>query len=491
MPENNKKVIKIGNLGIFGVIRQAEVDDQLIPDGAVVDAVNVNFDRKGAVQMRPRLADFDSTVSGLASSAVITASFVYSSIEVNPVETPILFINPYTSAGAVNSYMYRSGSWGVFGPNFGQPIQRCVIFNNSLIMVNSTFMYVWNGGGTWITTGGSINPQDSPGSAKLIEIYKSRVYIAASSVAYNRLYYSSVISSTGAISWDTGSDWVDINPSDGERITALKRYSIELLVFKPNFMYRFKTSGVEADALVKIGSRCQESIIEGKNGLYFRHDTGFYRYTGGYPTEISRPISDISDAIGQRDTFAWKDNDHIYWSVGGYSLYGFDSGTLTMGKDTINNTVIRYTESSDVWTVYSYPKAITSVINFENKLIGVAKPQNIYYINGENETTAKESSVPYLMTTKWYDFGGIEDQKVIKRMVAACEKAQGGKILYQTNEEDKWNDLGQLRAYMTDFNQLNIKFHRIRFKLRGISSSEPFVFQSLSLTDYENEGPIV
>ncbi|MDF1498816.1 MAG: hypothetical protein P1P85_05720, partial [Patescibacteria group bacterium] len=55
--------MKIRNLGVYGVIRQTEVDDLLIPDGAVVDVKNIHFDRRGASTLRLGLATLGSTVS--------------------------------------------------------------------------------------------------------------------------------------------------------------------------------------------------------------------------------------------------------------------------------------------------------------------------------------------------------------------------------------------------------------------------------------------
>ena len=110
-----------------------------------------------------------------------------------------------------------------------------------------------------------------------------------------------------------------------------------------------------------------------------------------------------------------------------------------------------------------------------------------------SDTTYADNSVPipYWFITKWYDFGNSAERKKIQRMVAVCEKQQGLKIYYQTDENDHWIELGQARKYMTDFDQLNIRFHRIRFKVRGISSSEPFIFREFQIVDYQNEGIII
>jgi hypothetical protein len=279
---------------------------------------------------------------------------------------------------------------------------------------------------------------------------------------------------------------VDINPSDGEMITGLKRYSTELEVFKPNYMYRFKTSGVDPDPLIRVGTRSQESIIEGKKGLYFHHDSGFYRYTGGYPEEISRAISDIIEAIPFSyfdDICSWRDSDHIYWSI----------GDLTIDGVSWLNVVVRYTESADLWTVYSYAKEFVFATenNSGTSLTRIAGVSDGHVYTLESGTTDDGTSIGYWLDTKWFDFGRIADKKSIKRLIGECEKAQGSKIYYKIDDDDYWTELGQLRNYITDFEQLAIKFHRICFRIRGLSSVEAFVFRGYYIADYSNEGIII
>ena len=293
MTEKEKKPIKIENIGIYGVIRQAEVDDNLIPDGAVVEAVNVNFDRKGAVQLRPGFTNLGGTVTANGTCyGLYNVTFSTSGL-IRPLAA-------FTKSGSQSIYMYQSGSWSVtLDGDTGSLKTDFINFNDNLVRFNGTDnMKVWTGGGTWITSGDQINPDDMASyDTKYGEVYKSRIYTAGNSTYRNRLWFSSVISSTGRIDWTPADDYVDINPSDGEQITGLRNYSLELLIFKPNYIYRFKTSGIDPDPLIKIGTRSQESIVEGKNGLYFHHDTGFYVYSGGYPRGISRPMNGPSIAM--------------------------------------------------------------------------------------------------------------------------------------------------------------------------------------------------
>ena len=341
------------------------------------------------------------------------------------------------------------------------------------------------------TSGGEpLNMAQFTKTASVGEVYKSRMYLAGDPDYTNgsRLFFSSVVSSNRGITWTPSTDYVDINPGDGEAITGLKRYSLELLVFKPNYTYRFRTSGLDPDPLIRVGTRSQESVIEGKRGVYFHHDTGFYRYSGSYPIEISRPIIDVIEAIpaSQYDDIAgWKDNDHIYWSIGNVSL------SEPQGKQTWKNVVVRYTESSDIWTIYTYPLEITRGSPF---LTATSSSIVVGTINGiinefNKGLTDFGEPIKYRTVTKWYELEGIENQKFIDLMAAIAEKGQGMNVMYQINNYEDWITLTpDLRKFITYFDKSTKKFNRIRFKVAGVTSTESSVFMGFEILSGINNG---
>lgn len=484
---------QIRNLGVYGVIRQAEVSDSLIPDGAVTEAINVSFDSKGAVTGRLGMTTLGATIAlgypifGLHNTQNGSMMAVISQGGTSRVYA-------FPSGGAWTSSL--SGGTANTKIRFLEAGGRTVVLNfgNASNMYSS--IQFLNTSDSWVTTGNPINPQavtdQVAGSVQpqYGEVYKSRIYLAggntnANNITGSRLWYSNVISSTGNYAWTPTTDWVDINPNDGENITGLKRYSLELLVFKPNYIYRFRTSSVDPDPLVKTGTRSNESIIEGKKGLYFHHDSGFYRYTGGYPEEISRAISDIVDAIPfaqYDDISSWKDGDHIYWSL----------GDLTIAGETWSNAVVRYTESSDLWTVYSYANEIKfgSQYNSGSALSRVVGLDNGVVATVNLGTTDLGEPIKYRVITKFYEFGNSYDKKVIQQLVAICDKAQGVILMYQVDDKEEWKTIGQLKKFLTKFNSLSIEFYKIRFKITGLNRSEAVVFKGIEIPQGLNLGNI-
>lgn len=478
---------KIENVGIYGVIREAEVDSNLIPDGAVTEARNFHFDRKGAATVRPGLTTLGATVLlsrptvGLFNAQQGTALAVFS----NGASAAI-----YTFSGGVWALSLDGGTASV--------AIRFVDFASYTIALNFAYntytsMRFWNAGSSrhWHFTGNPINPQNMWGYAPQFgEVYKSRVYLFGDTSREgnkSRLFFSSVITSTGNITWAPTVDYVDINPGDGEGGSGLKRYSLELLVFKPNYIYRFRTSGVDPDPLIKIGTRSHESIVEGKRGLYFHHDTGFYRYSGGYPTEISRPISDIVEAIPFSkfsSISSWNDNDHIYWDIG--------TVTVTEAKEsvTFKNAVLRYTESSDVWTVFPYNQELMRGMTYNNgtTLTRLVATDNGIVATHNSGTTDLGEPIPYRLRTKWYAWEGMSSQKFITLIVTLCEKAQGATVMYKTDETMEWKTIGQMTKFVDFFDNLSIRFHRIKFQVTGLSRNEPPVFLGLEVAKGTDEG---
>ena len=477
----------IRNLGIYGVIRPAEVDDVLIPDGAVTEAQNFHFDRKAAPTTRPGMVTLGATVLtarpvfGLHNAQAGTAIAVFS------------------NGSSATIYSFSSGAWGVsLDGGTASVAVRFVDFGSYTIAVNFmyntyTSMRFWNAGSSrhWHNTGNPINPQHMWGYANnLGEVYKSKIYLAGDTSSEgnkSRLYFSSVISTAGVITWSPTLDFVDINPGDGESITGLKRFSLELCVFKPNYVYRFTTSAVEPDPLIKIGTRSHESIVEGKRGLYFHHDTGFYRYNGEYPTEISRPISDIVAAIlfsKFSSIAAWNDDDHIYWSIGNVTI------SETQESVIWKNVVLRYTESSDLWTIYSYANDILRGLTYTTgtTLTRIVGTDHGVVATLNSGVTDLGEPIKCRLRTKFYYINGAATRKFITRMAAYAEKAQGAIIMYQVDDTNKWETVGQMRQFFNLFENLSLRFHRIKFQVTVMTRSEAMIFQGFDILEGINEG---
>ena len=258
------------------------------------------------------------------------------------------------------------------------------------------------------------------------------------------------------------------------------------MIFKPNYIYRyFGVEGTDPDPLISVGTRSHDSIVVAKDGLYFHHDTGFYKYVGGQPKELSRPISDFVKAIPASyytTITGWKDEDHIYWSI----------GNLTIDGVSFTNIVCRYTISSELWTIYSYDKELRFGTDYNDgvnmhQIIGT----NDGFVMKFNETTDDNGQpINYRLITKWYEIEGIENQKIIEHLTCLMEKSIGSVLMYQIDDETAFKEIGQIKRYLQEFKSKRIVFHRIRFKITGNSRHEAPIFKGISILKGINEGVV-
>ena len=498
------------NVGTYGLMRQASVDDTLMPEGVVTEVQNFHFDRLGVATTRLGIKTLASTsviqfnnanpCLGLHNmlGTMLLAAFYKSDVT----RTVLYFHNNDNN----NLWVQNANVTAIGGSakiRFVDFADRTILLTgtaDSLLVLRSLSASPTTGTGnpinlTQFMDGGGTADRKT---ASFGEVYKSRVYLAGDASGLgisnytgkpSRLYISSVIDTSGNISWNPTVDYVDINPGDGEDITGLKRYSLELDIFKPNYIYRFRTSGLDPDPLIKIGTRSHESIVEGKTGLYFHHDTGFYQYSGGYPKEISRAIVDFVDSIpvSQRDDIiGWKDNDHIYWSLGNLTIKEVKESVLW------RNVVVRYTESTDLWTIFSYKQDIRRGVPYVTKTsssISVGLDNGMVALFNEGNTDIDEP-IKYRLVTKWYDWGNILERKTIQELGAVAEKSREAQLMYQTDENLEWQGIGQLKKLVNIFNKQNIEFNRVRFKITGTNKLEQMTFQGLLIAKGQNQGMV-
>ena len=220
------KEIQLRSIGING--RIGRVSNFLLPDGAVTTAKNVHFDELGQVELRPGSTLLNAQVSD--NYACLGLHYLKGS------NSQLLAV---FSDGTNNDiYQKNAGSWTKILEDQTKDLKnRFTTFLDQAIVVNGTDVATaWFGTGAFsqnIGTGANDLNLDDMDSYKctLVENFKARVYMAGNSTTPDRLFFSTVVSSTPHIVWAPTTDYVDINPNDGSNITALKRYAYDLLVF--------------------------------------------------------------------------------------------------------------------------------------------------------------------------------------------------------------------------------------------------------------------
>jgi len=339
-------------------------------------------------------------------------------------------------------------------------------FLDSAIRVNGTDpMKCWNGS-AWYTTGNPINPQQAT-AASLVEIFGDRVFLAGGTLFPDRLYASSLPSTAGNITWTTSVSvidktgtngfYIDINPEDGQNITALERNGTNLLIFKERSMYTWNGSATQADILVDIGAVSQEAVVTVHNITFFlgrsKKNLGIYAYTGGYPKLISRRVKKWIDAIDQSNLDnikAGADEDNVYFYIGKITFTGDD-----IYKDrTFTDTWLVYTISQDSWKVYTelHSKCFGLITSSGQELLVFGDNDGKLWEFGQGTTDdSGDSQTPIQMEiiTREESFGAPELPISLEEVDVLSRSAHATTVKYRYDRRDDWKSLGELAGRFT------------------------------------------
>jgi hypothetical protein len=472
-----------------GLLTDLAVSENRRPETSVSESINWDFQTIGAAKTRQGITQIGNTLSG----NILGIHQLIDTVNVPATGTSLIAVN-----GTV-AYYLAGGTWT--SKRTGLTSGAKARFTD---LLNITFMV--NGVDATATWDG--NPSDSfvtSGSAtgapigKFIETFTGRVWIAGNATYPDRLYWStkSLPAVTQTVTWSTdpttGTQWGDISPNDGQNITALKKYQNMLLVFKQDRIYKVQNiSTVDQDPAYVVGTYSQESVVETKEGLFFHHSSGFYKYNVYHLLEeISVPILDIIRAIpasAYSSVAGWidpLDADHINWSV----------GTVTYGGTTYQNMVVRYRLSTQVWTHRSYPVQFLCSGRYTDgttlyNVVGGTNGKTYQYNLG---TTDDGTPISYSLIHRWENIDGLlSTRKVIQTMLFNHYGGAGTNVNYQvegdpTNDWSKRVGKGQFGQYNTGFNSVGIKGRKIRIRVSGQNTGGPIEYSGFELVGAMDE----
>lgn len=157
----------------------------------------------------------------------------------------------------------------------------------------------WTGSGNfadWTADVGTV-----PTGAKYLTYHENRLWCAAGS----RLYYSGITgTSPDTGNWDAD-NFVDLEPSDGQAITAIATFGTYLLVFKARKVWVIEDSVTAANRELADGIGCiaHRSCVETPQGLFFLDEEQGVMVTDGNKIDnISQPITPVFRAAAAYPT---------------------------------------------------------------------------------------------------------------------------------------------------------------------------------------------
>jgi len=473
-----KENIKIPN-PTEGVIRTAQLDDSVAPENSVQLAVNLDFDRVGAMKTRLGVESYAASRSGEISS--------FGTLGIQSTNTYKLFSQVGKDVSVLNA-----GVWATVRTTTSSNKARFSQWLNHIYMVNGVDALQASNGGAFSAIANIVPSTPMPVGDFIQAGFDGRIWIG--NKANDALYFSDIVQftppSTFVLSYNTSNFIQNFSPQDGESMTALWRVPRALLLFKQNHIYRiYSATNVDPYPAYNVGTYSQESIVQTKNGIYFHHSSGFYHFTyDSQPTEISRRIIDFVKAIPRT---SYENIKGIY---DGFDTIKWYVGSVTVDGVTYSNCALRYTISTQVWTVYDYDGIdITAMISFDDgtNISQIAGTKTGVVAKLDIGKTDLTKPIYYEMIDRQRSWGETEANiQSISGMFISSENGGGAQLQYQNQKDqpNEWRDIGKL-----DENEVTLlpnveteDFNEIRLRIKGYTTGEPIVFKTigiLSLTD--------
>lgn len=463
-----------------GVIRSAQLNDTVAPENSCQLAVNMNFDRVGALVTRPGTGTYATTRTGSITS--------FGTLNVQGGIKRL-----YSQVGTDIS-AYSGGVWTSVRTCTVSTKARFSQWLNRLYMVNGTDALQCSSGSSFSAEAGFVPATTMPVGDFISAGFDGRIWIA--NKANDALYYSDIVQftppNTYSITYTATNFIKNLSPQDGESITGLFRVPKALLVFKQNHIFRvYSATNVDPYPAYNVGTYSQESIVQAKDGLYFHHSSGFYKFAyDSQPTEISRRIIDFVKAIPRASY------ENIVGVYDGYDAVKWSVGSLTVEGVTYENCQLRYSISTQVWTIYDYgDKDITALIRFDD---GTTIEQVIGLSDGrvgklDYGNTDFGDNIFYDMIDRWRSFTDMySHSKNISGMTIITENAAGMDVKYQTEKSvvNKWEDIDTVNDKFDALfpNASTDDFNNIRLRLCGYTNGAPVVFHGIELLSIQDKG---
>jgi hypothetical protein len=463
-----------------GVIRSAQLSDNVCPENSVQLALNINFDRIGSMTTRLGVATYATTLAG----SVI--SFGTLSIQGG---NKRLFAQVGTDVS-----VWNGATWTSVRTTSVSTKARFSQWLNHIYMVNGTDALQCSDGGAFAATAGFI-PANAMPIGNYIQVgFGGRIWVANS--ANDAIYYSDIVQfaqpSTYTLSYTITNIMSAFSPQDGESITGLIRVPKALLVFKQNNIYRvYSPTNADAYPAYNVGTYSQESIVQGKDGICFHHSSGFYRFNyDGQPTELSRRVIDFVRAI-PRSSY-----ENIVGIYDGFDAIKWSVGPVTVEGVTYANCQMRYSISTQVWTIYDFGStAIKALVRYDNgtTIEQIAGTSTGLVGKLDSGYTDFGNAIYYEMIDRWRSFTDMySHSKTMGGIAVISENAGGTLVQYQTDKEvvNKWADIGTINSsYAALFpNNMTKRFNAIRLRIKGNSTGTPIVFNGVEILVLNDTG---
>ena len=463
-----------------GMIRSAQLNDTVTPESSVQLALNMNFDRVGAWQTRPGAQTLYATRTGSITS--------FGTLNISG------GVKKLFSQVGTDISVWTGAAWSSVRTCTVTAKARFSQWLNRTYMVNGTDALQCSSGSTFTAEAGFVPATVMPVGHFIQAGFDGRIWIGNKDT--DALYFSNIVQftppSTYSITYTATNFIQTLSSQDGESMTGLFRVPRALLVFKQNHIYRvYNSANIDPYPAYNVGTYSQESIVQAKDGIYFHHSSGFYKFNyDGQPTEISKRIVDEVKAIPRS---AYENVVGIY---DGYDAIKWSIGAVTIEGVAYTNLQMRYTISTQVWTIYDFPgNGITALVIFDDgtniyQVVGTAQGR-VGQLDAGNDDFG--IAIQYDFIDRWRSFTEMYAKaKSISGMMVSSLNGGGSEFQYQIQDSgvNEWKEIETLKEdYASLFPNVSTDdFNIIRFRLKGQTSGTQIVFCGIEILSMNIKG---
>lgn len=325
--------------------------------GEAIDALNVVFTDRGAVQQRDGYTQLTS--SELTNRPESLEAYYTTAGTKQLLAGCGTRLEGLSSAGAVVASATGKTSGGIFDfCRFGTPNSEVAYAGNGLDILSK-----WNGS-AWSTIanspkGGALCVTPTSNRMVATRFLTTTGGPAAGTSSPSHVYFSAA---GDPETWGA-SDYVQLTPGDGEQILAAVAWREYVIVFKETKFFVFTAESTSATGAAifnyrivdtGVGLCSSRGVAVSENGVYFVSRDGVYVTTGAEPEKLSDPIDPIF--IGDaEDYFTGGDLDHSMASSMAMGTWRDQLYLAYSQNGSYNDRVLVYDTQDGWWSLWSLP----------------------------------------------------------------------------------------------------------------------------------------
>jgi hypothetical protein len=260
---------QILRLGPFSGGLNISSDPVLVQDTELIDCLNFELDIDGSLVSRPAI---QVAFQGAQNERL----FIFGSI----VFSGTLYLFATRNGGTYVSSNAGS-SWTQLNPGGLSRECKTMEVYNSTVWLPATPTSA-NGGMSWTPGGGAVAVAAMPRAEKCV-VHKNRLYTCPGNTATTNASRLSFSQSADFTTWP-GTNFIDVQPGDGDTLNNVVVYQDNLLLFKGESTHVLAYDLDPADAILReinpvVGSDGSLGVVQYENTVYAMHRNRVYEIT--------------------------------------------------------------------------------------------------------------------------------------------------------------------------------------------------------------------